>query len=310
MSSRSTACAALLLASSACVPDYAPAEKLPRDAGAKDARVRAAEAGEDVGSLDDSETAMVTPRDPARDVCDLTGTWLVTEKSVLNAMGAKQEVTLWRLLELAQDGDEVMVEKSLLCGDTVQGLAPVIITMDSSKTWDALRQNVSMDGRRGTSRADGDGCSVSFERIVEVRGATTLAYRNLDVPLPAPGEPARGSEPGWEDWDGDGNPGLSVRISGTLSGTLYMASRTWHEWSGRVDPRAGTFKLPMIWQQERSPLGYAGSPLLTLEGGAPDPNPALHFAQFAYVSADVLGDSDEARCARVRDLAPTLTPGR
>ena len=66
----------------------------------------------------------------------------------------------------------------------------------------------------------------------------------------------------------------------------------------------------MTWQQERSPLGYAGSPLLTLEGGAPDPDPALHFAAFARVSADLLGHDDEARCARVRELAPTLTPDR
>ena len=43
----------------------------------------------------------------------------------------------------------------------------------------------------------------------------------------------RRGTPGWEDWDGDGNPGISLKVSSPLaSGTLYTCQRDWTVYDG------------------------------------------------------------------------------
>lgn len=312
----------LAFATAACIADFAPVEELPSDR-ARDAGVRAdggtgtsprggTSGGNGGGgpSGDDEDVAPIaTPeRDPSRAPCDLSGGWVVTERMMLNALGARQVINTVSYLELTQEGDDLTVSRSLLCGDYVKGLPPILITMDSSKLWDVLRTRTDSVGRRGTSRAAAGGCSIALEKQVHVRGATAEAYADLDVPLPKPEEKASGGAPGWEDWDEDGNPGVSVRVSGSLSGTLYVTSRAWTEVAGLADPARGTFALPLKWNQERVPLGVSGSPLLAAPGGAPDADSSQHLIEFAAASASALGGSDGEICARVRELAPTLTP--
>ncbi len=167
--------------------------------------------------------------------------------------------------------------------------------------------HASYEGRKGTSQVSGDGCAVSFDKMTLVRGATVEHYRDLSVPLPAAADMASGDTPGWEDWDGDDKPGISLYISGDIKGTMYAVTRTTVQASGTVASGSNAIRLPVIWNQSRSTLGIDGSPLLASDGG-PDPDPAQAYVQLARLTAEQAAGAPEAICTRMRELAPTLTP--
>jgi hypothetical protein len=240
--------------------------------------------------------------------CDLTGRYLMTERLGLSALGAKQVTYNWFYLELTQKGSQVTYSKAVLCGTKVTGLPPVGISMDDSKSWPAYMVQRTYQGRVGTSEVSGDGCKVAVEKTAIIRGATVETYRDTAVAMPKVDEEADDVSPGWEDWDADGKPGVSLRISGTITGTLYAAMRTWTQYAGSIAADADTFKLAIPkWAQERSTLGYDGSPLLTADA-ARDTDESQHVAEFTRVTEQQVGGDDAAKCKAVRELAPTLTP--
>lgn len=240
--------------------------------------------------------------------CDMTGRWLVMERGVTDALGQFQLVLRWMYYEIKQEGDSFEVTKGLLCGDEGIGLGLFAVTADFKKTWDGCRERMRLDGRTGTSvPANDGGCRIHFDRFYTVRGATLPYYLDPSVPMPTLEQRGTDSAPGWEDWDEDGNPGLTGYVSGVVTGQIYVAPRRRTELEGTAPDLSSTVTLSMQWDQEPNLVSYSGSPLMTSQAARAS-DPSLHFAQIARLTSDQATGDNAAICAAIHELAPSLTP--
>lgn len=290
----------LVCAALGCVSDYSPDAF---DQPTLDAAIMRMDAASDARVLSEAAVQRVPNAGP----CDLSGTWLMTERMVSSGLGAEQIINNWHFIEITQQGNKLTFAQSISCGTRVRGLEPFPVNMDDSKSWPAYMKHTSYKGRSGTANAVADGCQISVDKATLVRAATVDTYRDLSVALPKADQPAANGQPGWEDWDGDGKPGITARVNGTVSGTIYLASRSWTEYTGKIAANADSFTLPMQWLQERSTLGIDGPQLLASEvGRAPDAS--KHFVELARLWIEDFSADDAGKCQTVRELAPTLTP--
>jgi hypothetical protein len=242
--------------------------------------------------------------DPA---CDMTGRWILTHHVVVDGLGQLQTAHSWKYFEIEQQGEQLIIKRGLHCGDDVTANTLLAANVDLHSSWPGTLANNDYRAMNGTSRATADGCEISFGKYYTVTGATAAYYRDPGHPMPMPNQKASATAPGWEDWDNDGHPGVTMVVSGAATGSLYSATRVWHQLSTRVHDTAGLIKFPDNWNQEVSLLGYDGSELLT-EQGVRAADMSLHFAEAARLDpSDAQGD-DTATCAAVRKLAKTLTP--
>jgi hypothetical protein len=171
----------------------------------------------------------------------------------------------------------------------------------------SIASRAGYTGRTGTSAVVSGGCQVDFAKWYTVRGATVPYYLDPSKPLPTVDEKATGGQPGWEDWDADGNPGITGLVSGAVTGKIFTAPRVWTHISGSASDIASTFKLPVQWDQEANVMSYDGSPLLLSEAARAS-DATLHFAEFVRLApAQAVGD-DNAICKSIVALAPMLTP--
>lgn len=239
--------------------------------------------------------------------CDLSGRWLATLHYVTDALGQQQTAHSWIYYEITQTAEGFEVTRGLHCGDRAEGLGLLPVQVDFGLSRDAVRGKLSYLGQPVRATEASGGCAVHFGKHYTVRGASYPHYSDPDIPLPGIDQAAGPDSPGWEDWDEDGNPGITSIISGTVSGKLFFAPRIWFELSGTVPDLDSSFELPLRWDQETNLLGYDGSPLLTTQG-VRAANAALHFAQLARLAAEQATGDDATICADVIALAPTLTP--
>jgi hypothetical protein len=241
------------------------------------------------------------------DPCSLNGRWLSTVHYVTDALGQKQYCHSYIYYEIEQTAEAFQVKKGLLCGDDAVGDGDFAATVDFSASWSSVVMRPLFTGRTGTSAAASGGCEIDFEKWYTVRGATLPYYLDPANPLPSAEQPAMGTTPGWEDWDMDGNPGLTGTISGVVTGKIFVAPRQWSSMHGSVPDLASAFRLPLMWDQESNVMAYDGSPLLSSSAArAAEAN--LHFVEFARLTAEQTAGDDQAICANVTALAKTLTP--
>lgn len=245
---------------------------------------------------------------PAAGPCDLSGRWLSTVHTVTDALGQKQVARSYVYYEITQTGDTFTVTRGTDCGDDVEGLGAFAATCDFRPAWPSIANKAGYTGRTGTSVADGAGCKVTFAKWYTVRGATIPHYLDPAVAMPTADEKASGDTPGWEDWDGDGNPGITGTISGVATGKIFTAPRVWTELTDSVTDVTQTFKLPVVWDQDANVMAVDGSPVLNSEAARAS-DPSLHWAQFARLTAEQgVGADNAALCANLVPLARTLTP--
>lgn len=242
--------------------------------------------------------------------CDLTGRWIVTERALSSAFGAKQINILWHYIELAQQGDNVTMNKALLCGGkTVGEPGGFAVMMDDSQAWPSYQAKTNYEGRKGTSTAAGSGCDVAFEEGVLIRGMTP-EFKEMSVALPTLEQTAGGGKPGWEDWDGDGKPGVTMNVSGSASGKIFTSFRTFAMNVGPIASGADKFQLEHDWVQERAVLGTDPSDAITrallASPAERAPDKGKNFVEFARLGADQATGDDTAVCDAIRTLAPTL----
>jgi hypothetical protein len=239
--------------------------------------------------------------------CDLSGRWLSTVHTVTDALGQQQIAHSYVYYEIVQKGDAFSVSKGMDCGDDAVGAGAFAATVDFHAAWPAVASRAGYTGRTGTTSAMTGGCQVDFAKWYTVRGATVPYYTDPSKPMPTVDNKATGSQPGWEDWDADGNPGITGLVSGTVTGKIFTAPRVWTQISGSVSNISATFKLSVQWDQEANVMSYDGSPLLLSEAArASDAN--LHFAEFVRLAADQAVGDDNAICKSLVALAPMLTP--
>ena len=245
---------------------------------------------------------------PPSAACDLSGRWLSTLHQVTDGLGQLQYVHKYIYYEIEQTGDTFTVKKGMQClTDTVADGA-FAIRADFSGAWQSQMRKVVYAGRTGTSAKVANGCKIDIAKLYTVYGATLPHYLDPSVPLPTAEQKAMGTTPGWEDWDGDANPGITGVLSGTVAGKIFVATREWTQLSGTVPNLDSVFKLALKWDQEPNVMAFDGSPFLGSEAvRAADAN--LHFAQFVRLSPDqATGADDDAVCKSLRELAPKLTP--
>jgi hypothetical protein len=267
-------------------------------------------AGAGAGSSEPSSPNQPTnpsPSTPGAAECDLTGRWLNTLHYTTDGLGNLQYIHKFIYYEIERKGDAFTVKKGLQCGNDTIGGGTFAITADFSGAWPALMRRMNYAGRAATSAKVANGCKVELAKLYTVIGATLPYYLDPATPLPSAADKAAGSTPGWEDWDGDGNPGVTGVISGTVTGKVFVAAREWTSMSGTVPSVGSVFTLPLQWDQEPNVMAYDGSAFLGAEAiRAADAS--LHYAQFARLSADQATGDDAAICKSIVKLAPTLTP--
>jgi hypothetical protein len=226
---------------------------------------------------------------------------------VTDALGQQQAIHTYAYYEITQQGDTFTVRKGLNCGDDAVGVGLFAVTADFHTSWPSVVTRNSFTGRAGSSVANTGGCQVDFTQWYTVRGATVPYYLDPSRPLPTADQKATDTQPGWEDWDQDGNPGITGTISGAANGKIFVAPRSWTVISGTVPDVASKFKAPLQWNQEQNVMSYDGSALLGSEA-ARAADAKLHFVEFARLTDDQAIGDDQAICKSIFALAPMLTP--
>jgi hypothetical protein len=242
--------------------------------------------------------------------CNLTGRWLVSQRVLAVAIGQQQAAHTWLYYEIRQQGADLVVDKGLHCGFDVVKKTSLAASVDSSAAWPSLVQRNSSRGRTGRFTREGDRCRLQFAREYVVRGATLPHYADPSRKLPGRTEQAMGGQPGWEDWDGDGQPGISLKVTSPLaSGTLYTCQRDWTEYDGLVEPGARKLKLAVKYGGEQVPLGRSMGAAQAIESSStPSSDPNAHFVWLHRLDdGQAMGD-DAAICEAVRSLRATLVP--
>ena len=252
-------------------------------------------------------TAASAPAKSSGASCDMSGRWLQTVHKTTDGLGNLQYSHVYWYYEIAQSGDAFTVEKSLFCGTGTVGGGAFAITVDFSGAAEGLRMHVNNDGRKGKSVAAAEGCSIELEKVYLVYGATLPHYLDPSTTLPTAEEPAAGGKPGWEDWDGDGNPGITGVCSGTVTGKIFTAPREWSSVSGTVSDISSVFKLAFNYDQEPNVMSFDGSPFLG-SSAVRAADASLHFVQFARLTDGQATGDDAAICKSINQLAPMLTP--
>jgi hypothetical protein len=261
----------------------------------------------DMSSGDDAASEEAgTPTSPN---CNMNGRWLVAQRVLADAIGQKQASHNWFYYEINQNADQLTVTKGLQCGYEVIPITSLGASVSSQQDWAGFLAHDSDTGRKGTMEVAASGCQVSLEKRYTVRGATVLFYSDPNQTMPTASQEASGSTPGWEDWDMDGNPGITLIVGegGSNLGNLYCAQRDWNQYDGPVAANATTFSVPATWGSDQDALGYSGS-MLVEQQASPDSDATQNYAWFAKLGPTQATGSDSAICAAVRSLVKTLTP--
>jgi len=243
--------------------------------------------------------------------CDLTGHWIASGHQELDGLGVLEAAHVWYYFELSQTGSAGVITKGMDCGENVAAISSGGANESSTKAWPAYQTKsaAALAGVTFTSTASGSSCTVAFAQFYTVIGATVPYYLNPSTTLPTASQQATGTTPGWEDWDNDGNPGVTQNSTGLVDGQLYLAARRSSTWSGTIAASASTFQLSDNWTDDPDDLGYSPSTagLLTSQAGKYS-DETTQFVQFARLSDSQASGSDDSICTAVRSLAPTLTP--
>jgi hypothetical protein len=237
----------------------------------------------------------------------LTGRWLITMHLVTDALGEPQYAHYFDYFEIEQQGDSFTVKKGLLCGWDSVGEGDFASTADFRGAWPAAISKINFAGRTGRSAQTAGGCKIDLQQSYTVLGATIPYYADPSTTLPTADQQATGTMPGWEDWDGDGNPGITGNISGIVTGKIFTAPRMWTSISDTAAAVSSVFKVFVQWDTEPNVMAYDGTDLLGSES-ARSSDATLHFAQFARLTPDQATGEDAAICKSIVELAPMLTP--
>ena len=286
----------------AALSDAARSDAAPPDDAGSGADV--APPGTDGGAPPSRDAGSIPPLDPE---CDLRGRWIVSQRYVAEAVGERQASHGWFYLEVRHEGASLTVQKGLHCGYNVTPITALGGKVDCSAAWPSFLAKNSSAGRKGTFVKSGSVCHLKLDPEVTARGVTLPHYLDPTRPLPTSSQPAQGGSPGWEDWDGDGNPGITLNVTGLASGKIYSAQRDRTVYEGDVAVGAAKFKVPISVGTENSVLGRMG-PVLLESPSSISADPAQHYAWFARLADDQAVGTDAEVCLAVRALKGQLLP--
>lgn len=232
----------------------------------------------------------------AAEIPDLSGTWAMVQVfpqiAVLPLAGeVPRSSTVVQFVDVAQDG-ETLTMRDRYCFTVVDDGTPLVKT----EIPDAFMSALVPTPRIAVLRASDEGVAFQAANYVEVRGAT------LDDPVadPLPLDPL---DPRVIDQDGDGQPGMTVRVTvlGIVKGETYIVQRVQYRLTGWV---AGPDRIEgrIEWTDEQVVLAATNALLEADTIGRHDPDPAAH--RFVMVRVD-----PEWTCETLRErLSEILEP--
>lgn len=195
--------------------------------------------GDGDGDGDGSDAPIVS--NPADAECNLAGVWAVKTKTRTSAASMDQVANRWYLFEISQDGEEVEVVRARDCHVRVEDddeIVSTVVTI-SDGALQGILDHSSSSGLRGIFAKNGDVCDLDFERRYFVLGLPeSYLPENPEArpelseltPLPTESDPA-----GAEDWDMDGDLGLTFQVDSLIDGTRSSVQRSYIEFDSDAE---------------------------------------------------------------------------
>ncbi|MCR4404727.1 MAG: hypothetical protein NUW06_05585 [Candidatus Acetothermia bacterium] len=198
---------------------------------------------------------------------DFSGSWaqiqVASEIAKVPFIGEvnNRNITLLRLTQ-AQRGESLTVTAQI-CAISVESGTPLVSLVFP----EAFIQSLEIAAKPATIEPTDGGYHFFQPRFTQLRGVR-LEDPQLD-PLPT-----EASDPRVFDQDGDGHPGLSVRITlfGFIKGEVYVIQRDWTALRGMADSPDRIDGL-MEWGLEQVVLGASNPVLRARSESRPDPVP-------------------------------------
>ncbi len=214
-----------------------------------------------------------SPQPP--DLPDLSGTWaraqITTALVHVPIVGELASQTLAvTLLRIEQHGPELLLVEEVCRLDTKAPTSLVKTTYP-----DAFVRAVSGNRRRG--RLEWDGGQIRYR---EPKQAYWRGMRE-GVPIgePLPDHP---DDPRVSDLDSDGNPGLTVKVSGLIDGEIFLVQRSWSELDG-VLLSGNRIEGRVHWDSEEQILGASRQLLASKPKKRPAPDQSGNFFRMRRV---------------------------
>ena len=213
---------------------------------------------------------------------NLDGTWFqrirTTSLTKLPVIGkVSNESNFYAVVKLEQSDGSLRM-KTTPCFVQMEGEVKRVKTIVP----DAMTRAMGPRVRTGSRSGD----RVQFGKAIDVLGAK-LSNEWKD---PLPDEP---DEPSVFDEDGDGKPGVTVRISGPVDGEIFVVQRAWNALDGRVDDDGDRIEGHVTWASEQKVLD---STSMFLKSNPPS-EPASDKAKNTFTMHRV---KPEASCADLR----------
>jgi len=124
--------------------------------------------------------------------------------------------------------------------------------------------------------------TVAGEQLAVPRGIELRGVR-LDDPVGDP-LPETAADPRVFDQDEDGQPGMTVRVTGLVDGEIYVIQRAWDALAGQLEADGTTIRGLVQWGDEQVILGTDNQ---LLAGGAPSrPDPEAARSHFQMLRLD------------------------
>lgn len=269
------------------------------------------------------------PLDP--NGCDLTGIYIAEQETQNATLGTGIAIARnWYYYEIEDEGDRFTVTRGWDCGFETGGITSVALFPETTAAL-ALRNrqdgvlDASVDPpvviapRTGIYRPsrDPNQCEFFMDRWWWIRGASIdhlpprEEYETTDIPdmeAKAP-LPTRKAPEGQEDWDGDGQPGITLEIFKPLRGQRHVVQRDWNELGPFLVPDgAGRFMGPASFDNQETVL-EASSALLNVGSRPLDEG---HTIRFLRVKEKAPTELDEfvAYCQEVAETFAELRKGK
>lgn len=210
---------------------------------------------------------------------DLSGRW--AQKMVLTGVSdapvigrVTSETRSLLLVDVEHDSDTQLSLQTRVCDIQMSNDTSVVETTAP----DAFVDAVPNERRSGRLEVDEAGATeLVIPKHVALFGAQLRSPSSERLPR-------KKSHPAVTDPDGDGHPGVTIRIDGLVSGSIYLVQRSWDAWRGTVedDRVEGTVR----WDVEQSVLGASNMFLKSQPSTRPHPDRTRSWFELVSVESN------------------------
>ena len=210
---------------------------------------------------------------------EFAGVWalkiVMTSEMDVPVLGAMttESVTVVRV-EQTQQGDNLNLKIKTCDFDVNSSSSSAGIVVP-----DAYVNCLPEDNVPATITKNGSSWALNVPKYWQVR-SVNLANPTTD---PLPTDP---SDPSVLDWDGDSHPGLTMQVTGLLSGDIYVVQRSWFILSGTTTS-TDSIDGDVQWAMEQVVLDSTNALLKSLPQATPTTDQSQNYFQHRRVDASM-----------------------